>query len=1028
MLDDLPLDGEQFQLVVIVLALVSAAVAAPMMFSGGNPAATNGTEVHTGTYQTPEPVQTARADTTEAPDRLNALPASHTETGATGVEAPPQVSASAGSQTMDVTATTVDGEPALVLSDSRVHEGRWVSVPTDWFNQSVGGVPRAAYIEHESGESYTTPTHVRGNDMAFYVEEFSTNTVTFSGEVVLSGNPAADGTSYQYSLPEVDSANNFSVEVTGSSNREWDNVSATGVSPSTTVDPALAGNLEPTGPAAGEPRLTVTGHEDSWNYHSMRDVTQDTFPSIFGDYGDSPIHSGMQFTPDEGGTIRELKFADKQSYSNLDGDTNIVVDIYIIQEPVDNTIKEGTKIRDDYVPGSEGYDNIPVDTNYRLEAGKTYTLEVYTEQVSNDGEADELAVYGDDDETSSNMYSDGSSLDSLRPSWRVYVDQTPNVTVTDTSSGTTADIGQLGEGETQTTSIDLSRSSTLDFANSGAGGTIDYTLAAQEGTQTVDPCVEVNGNQTCYTGSVPNGTTKSLSTEIAWLKSETNRVNVTVGDGTLSGDAPTPQVELAYTHEATDRVAVDSTESEWLEKYNVTKQYASDRSNATLTIPHQRSVVRIQSVETRTNGGSWQTVTASGYSLDGTELSVNIGSVTAGDTVEVRTTGTTAKAINGRITVTEPTTSGQRLNTAITVDSWATDAYIEVPQTGAYHRIHDIKNASWAAEENVRVTATDQRLRLPNVTAGDTARVSTIPIEADPETDVVVSVVDRNTSHPEFAVEPGKTPGDAVNYTFIEATDGVKYSLYSTTSNVSRDSGTASSPLTLTDDDSIEQLMFLAENTTASSSGGDGGGGVLDRVSTQDPTGNVVPLVGVALAIGALLVIAQRDEEVTNAGNDAAQGIESAAQSVPVVGPAVGGALGGLTRGGAQLVRTVLGNQTVAVAVATAIGLAAIQAEIIVLPAGSLVIVATAAVSAISFVALREFGEFSMERWALIVVSSTVVSLQVLSDESLLTAIVKSQAWPILAVGGLYLAYQFVQSLRAEGTQNIVIETDGGSE
>ncbi|EMA01824.1 hypothetical protein C437_15431 [Haloarcula vallismortis ATCC 29715] len=1231
MIDDLPLSGEQLQIVVIAMALVASAVAAPVFFGGGEPA-TNET-VKKGTLSTPEPVQTARADT-EAPDKLRALPESHTETASGGVEAPTEVSASAGSQTMDVSATTVDGEPALVLDDSRVHEGRWVSVPANWFNESVGGVPQTAYIEHESGESYATPTHVRGDDVAFYVEQFSTNTVTFSGEVVLSGSQAADGTQYQYDINDLDSVSNFdinltgrtstetetvsgaalangdsldleiagtdpatdasvtfsgheetasatasgtgsgtvsvggnvnptdeSVQLTGDTSTTTDSVSANGVSPSTSTSLSVGGNLEPTDGSGGDPTLTVTGYGSSSTYNPVNDygdgTTDDDMSLAIGDGSSDTKHSSeIEITPGSTGDIESLSINVAGTYGD---DYNPAVDVYLVSGEADQSLTKDNKITNSWDPSwSTGDQSIPVDNPQSVTAGNTYHLEFVSTNTDNDGTSDTLNLAVDTAPSSVRATKYTGSWYSYQQA--VDVDVSIDGQVTDlsasTDDGATATFGNFNDGETKTRTIDLSTaSSSLDFSSS-AGHEIDYSLdwtertavedpdididgdgyveaswsgiyktgestttksvdglstgdnsvstttaagpapswdlswtertavedpsididgddspdasysgilpegetsskslpnldtgssatistttgavdvevSMTERTQTVDPAVTVNGNTTTHSGTLADGSKTPLTTDTAWLQSGTNTVDIAVGDGTLSADAPTPQVGFDYSHDASDKISTTTTETEWLEQYNVSKTYASNRSSATLTIPHQKEVLSIKRVEKRVNGGSWSSVDSRNYDLNNTELTVQLGSVVAGDKIEVRTTGSMADVNNGAITVTEPTTTGDPLDSRIRVDSWNSDSYIQVPQTAEYHRIHYVHDATFDASEDVRVlSGGDQRLRIPKASADEQLNVSTIPVEANATSgDVVVTVDDANKTQPVWTAKQGQTDPDTVHYTLINAQDGEKYTLYSQTHGIGRDSGTANSPLTLTDDDSGETLTFLLENSTASSSGGDGGGGTLSRVSTQDPLGNIVPLLGVALAIGALLVIARRDEEVTNAGNNAAEGIESAAASIPVLGPAVGGVLGGLTRGGAQLVRTVLGNQTVAVAVATAIGLAAIQAEIIVLPSGSLVIVATAAVSALSFVALREFDEFSMERWTLIVVSATVVSLQVLSDESLLTAIVNSQVWPILVAGGLYLAYQLIQSIRSpEKTQNIVIEADGGNQ
>jgi len=172
---------------------------------------------------------------------------------------------------------------------------------------------------------------------------------------------------------------------------------------------------------------------------------------------------------------------------------------------------------------------------------------------------------------------------------------------------------------------------------------------------------------------------------------------------------------------------------------------------------------------------------------------------------------------------------------------------------------------------------------------------------------------------------------------------------------------------------------------------------------------------------------------VTNAGTDAADGVEGALSGVPVVGPAVGNILSGLIQGGAQLARALVENRTIAVALGAAVGWGAIQAGIIALPTGSTIIVLQAVVGILSAVALRETGQWDITVWAGINVVTAATAAIILSDSDPVAAITGSDVFPLVLIGGLFLAYRAVQAAREAAStpeeKNVVeIRTDGGDD
>jgi|GEM_PF-5661018 len=212
--------GRALKSLVLAGLLIGAAVAMPAA-----PFASDGPQTEPVEGETFEPVDDGPSLNGVS---LNTLPSTYLGSGAEAPDPPKEVRASAGSQTMAVETAVVDGEPAIVLDDERTPDGRWVSIETSWLNEHVGEVPEVAYVDHESGNEYAAPLQVRGESAAFYVREFSTNTVTFDGEVRLSGAGAGDGTEYQYELGSTEDVDDPSINLTGLSNTQTVSDSGTG--------------------------------------------------------------------------------------------------------------------------------------------------------------------------------------------------------------------------------------------------------------------------------------------------------------------------------------------------------------------------------------------------------------------------------------------------------------------------------------------------------------------------------------------------------------------------------------------------------------------------------------------------------------------------------------------------------------------------------------------------------------------------------------------------------------------------------
>ncbi|WP_436924932.1 hypothetical protein [Halosimplex amylolyticum] len=435
----------------------------------------------------------------------------------------------------------------------------------------------------------------------------------------------------------------------------------------------------------------------------------------------------------------------------------------------------------------------------------------------------------------------------------------PAVDIDGDSNADASFTGTLMDGERATVELAELSTSTSTATFTTSKGTADLAFRFKERQETTNPKAFVNGNELSVMGPLSDGQTVTRNGSTSWLSSGSNTVEIRVGES-VGPDAPDPKVGITYQHSATDRINQTYTDERWSERYNVSKQFASDQSDVTVDLEHSGDILAVRSLEYSINGGAWQEMTASAYTLDGSTVHAEIGDVTAGDEVRVRDAASKVDVHNGSITVEEPTAPGERLDTAIRVDSWASDSYIGVDNP----RAHYTANESWSASE-YQVIKSDgtRRLYLPNAAQGSLARVRTLPVEPAPATgDVRVEVGDSvDLEEPELLLKPGPNgQGTDVDLTFTNAKSETDYILYSKTNGVVRDSGTANSPITLTDDDSSEWLQFQVDSSSSSSGGGGSGVGAVGppAVSVSDPgLGHVGILAVVAGLIFAVWVLSR---------------------------------------------------------------------------------------------------------------------------------------------------------------------------
>ncbi len=1048
------IDGDDLPKGAILLAVIILASAMAMPIVPNTPSS----NARTGDVQTAQPSDVTQPN--EPAGEFYSVPDSHTQTPSSLPE--PEVRASNGSQTMQLAVVQAEDDVALELSDDRVHDGRWVSVSPKWFQEVYGEVPDTAYVEHESGSSYSTTVHVRDDEAAFYVREFSTNEVTFSGEVTIDAH-AGDGSTFTYNLSDLDSASDPEGTLTGVNVSEWDNVTASGLSNNDYVSVDPAGHFVE-GPAGGEPEITFSGEViETSQTESGTNITTSDSVSVSVDGNADP--GGPNGDPELTLTASRWKNKDSTYYDDL---TTMQSTTF---SNIPETIETACFHADDAFSGSTpDMDGYLVVNGQNITIAEDASYGTHCKDVNVDTGTDDTAVIKQRDDYS-NPHSDYRYITAPLPS---------SVEVT-ASDGTTASFGAFSDGESKTVAMDLSHGvSSLDV--SGSGRLLDWTLEYTERIATEDPAVDVDGDGTnevshsgilldgesasyaapsldtsddtvqisTSTGSttqvdvklqevvesrdvtvslngeqigsspgrLPEGDTASFSTLSSDLQSGENTLSVTVGDGSLSADAPTPAVDVAYSHDAHDKQSVTYEAEQWTERYHLSHTWASARENATLTIPFETDVMSIRGLELRTNGSSWQPVDQSAYTLDGTTLTVDLGTVRVNEQTEVRANGSRVQVMNGAIDVRMPSIAGDDLNTTIEVTSHSEDFYIAY--AGVSGQIYYTQGESWSSPDSYHYADASghKRLYLPNAAAGATVEVHDLPVTARPgRGEVHITSTNGSTTEPSFHVQPGNESGNPVEYTFQNASDGTEYILYSKTEGVVHDSGTASSPLTLTDDDSSETLVFQIDDGSTSSSGGGGGGGGVGSVGpmpTSPEGASWGPLLGIAVALAGLVIAGNNPQAVEETSDHAGKSVESLLAAIPVVGDGLGRAANSIVTGTGGAVAGFVAHRIAVVAVGGAIVLGGITAGIIPLPANSLVIFVVAGVAIGSGLLVQEYDWFTRDYWTGTVVVAGVVALQIVSpaDASLFTSIVESRVFPLLAAGGLYLAYRAIKSWR----------------
>ena len=1017
--------------------------------------------------------------------------------------APETVRASAGSQTMSVETTIRDGEPAIVLEDDRTHEGRWVAIETSWFQEQLGEVPQVAHIQHETEGSYTSPIQARGGEAAFYVEEFSQNTITFEGELTVTADPATDGDSITYEAPN--GGDDLSINVTGVINKQNREVTGSRVSPDTSRDLSVGGNIEPTDGSGGDPVLSVTAYGAGYSIGNAPQTNSYTASEAGYAHAISLSESGdRMFVLDyDSATLYSYDLSTKWDISTAtydkslsltgqargmafspDGETLLTV---IYDNSGDNTVNQyslstgwdistATHEKESPLPetvalsgvswGSNG-DSVYFSDNQDLEilsytTGSVYDVGSLTYQssldvsatvgnpgdvrVTNSGEtmvipnADTGEVHAyelstDWDVTTASQtktlatggsdYLEGVAFGSngkylyTQPTAGgdtlqfVTKGATPSVSVSD-GNGNTHEFSGFSDGETKTTKLDIKTTSNLDFS-SNDGGSIDYTLNMTERTETVDPVVELNGNAASYSGTLSEGETVSVDANDSWITEGTNTIDVAVGDGSLPAGSPVPQVGLEVEHDVSESRTIDYSAEAFSERYSVSKTWAENTSNATLTIPWASDNVvamRDLNVEYRDGGVEPSPRPTPSYKFVDGSVVVELGDVEAGWNTTVEADGSKVQVDGADLEVVEPTDQGEDLNTTVRLNNPSDDVYIGVGATDQGEQLHYLANASWSNEESSRITASGtNELRIPDAPDNGEANLRTLPLAFDVNSGAVdVDVPDGrlDESEPVYRIGPGDQVGDSYDVTFVEAEDAQPYVLYDETDEIVLDQGLASSPLTLsaTEPEEPHVVQFREDDGTVSSSGGgglSGTGGVGPMVTNPRPfsaLGDLVPGPGVIVALLAGLVgltVVSRRTGLFDEGTRS----DAVADATRDVGSRLAG-----------LVGQVLRNELVVAALLLGAGVWLLSTGVF--TASERLIVALGSVPIAMFLVLRQFDAFDIRVWAGSTAVIGFLGAQRLAPEVFAT--VAEEAGIFVVVGVVLLGWRALSAWREEAS------------
>ncbi|EMA59921.1 hypothetical protein [Halorubrum kocurii] len=543
---------------------------------------------------------------------------------------------------------------ALVLRDDEVHDGRKVAVEISLLEEAIGYAPEVAYGVHDSGEEWQSQIERDGEVGVFEVPEFSSNSVTFSGGITLSGDAAGDGTSYEYQLDNLDGVDDFAinttgvenseteevsmrdtgevdpgiggnvdppeteitlegngfgsrtvtdsatgvsdgysttvdlegsltdtdksaaptVDVTGVTNSEWDNVSASGVSNGDSIPLEVSGTTSPTGPSSnGEPTVTFTGVEK----HTIDDVEDGDTTTLSSEWDGWSSGSGTTSATStnviDGSHSLEVSGSNELASATTTRSSDITdplsVDVLIPQKTGDSGDSTTLQLRSSdatFLGALNFQDEGPVEFEGETVQSSWSTDTVYQVMFAPNFANDEVTIYinGESKGTFSLSNSasghgylrlerdsrgSGDTLSAVFDSMSTGRTDSPAIDIDGDGVNEASHSGVLEAGETAT--YELSSLSTDNDAGSVSleTGPVDIDVSMREHSQTRDPVVELNGETVEHTGSIPEGETETLTfPDGAVNPGESNTLSLSL----RSTSGPSHEADLSYEFEELD--------------------------------------------------------------------------------------------------------------------------------------------------------------------------------------------------------------------------------------------------------------------------------------------------------------------------------------------------------------------------------------------------------------------------------------------------------------------------------------------
>lgn len=765
---------------------------------------------------------------------------------------------------------SLTGDMALILRDTEHSAGRRVAIDSGLLQTALGYEPQAIYGTHENGEQWTAEATYVDGYLVFDVPHFSTNTVTFTGEIALTGVPT-DGTQYQYTIRDSATVNDFTATITGQTNTEWDNVSKTGLTDGATLQTNVAGAVAPTGPVNGEPAVTFTGDKavTPRSYDMVADTSGTGGTTVNGNLPPeneqisatvNPHHEAKTGVDAQSGrtfNFNQLQQVSRvwirmKGYNNYNGDDQYV-EVYVDGQSVGTFTGNG-----EYV-----FTFDPIQTNghpqvsyYLKSSGSGFDgasmlshrgdgVQIWNNQAGS-GPPSSISMTANGDTTSKSVsVGDTVSFDREIPQNGSYSIQTNSgVAQVDVSyddvmvtknpsvsygSNTVGYNGVLADGERVTKPLpgfDTTHDSVT--INTAGGSTVTANVQFKERSRTVAPQLSVNGHTVGTSDTLADGESREFTIEKEWLQ-KSNTVSVSL-DGAASSDAPALAYQLDYTHSATSKKEITYQTTIFDSAYNTSVTYADATASAKVTFPFKSSILGVKNLEYRVDGGAWERVSGSNYRIENkTTLDVYLAEqygepLPSGSTVDVRATARKLDIEHGEVSVIHPTKPGQKLNTQVQIDSRSDGFALNVGPTRNGERVHYAYSNDYQTKDYAVVRANGkQELHLPQSHVGDRITITHLQTKANVIAgDVKLRVMDPD--EPRLDVSPGPMgSGDTVEMTYYGGESGRKYMLHSLTRDIILDSATAHSPVTFTDDDSDEKWEILRDSGGSGDTGGGGG-------------------------------------------------------------------------------------------------------------------------------------------------------------------------------------------------------------